>query len=86
MKELRFTGDFEDLKRLRFTKGNFTVWEGPCYGKPTNGVIILIYDDRRIRIECNGLNAPAVEFLKPLLDKMKIPYEETGEEDSSRDE
>lgn len=86
MKQLMFTGNFEDLKRLRFTKGNFTVWEGPCYGKPTDGVIVLIYDDRRIRAECNGFNAPAVKFLKPILDKMKIPYEEKGEDERDSEE
>ena len=87
MKQLRFTGEFKDLLAKRFIKEDRGFFGIGCYQKPIGGgIVCLVYPDKTIGIECNGLFLPGIKYAKPFLEKLNLPFEEFGEDEDKEGE
>lgn len=87
MKQLRFTGEFKDLLAKRFIKEDRGFFGIGCYQKPIeHGIVCLVYPDKRVAVECNGLYLPGIRYAKPFLEKLGLPFEEFGEDDYKDEE
>ena len=74
LKELKFTGNFEDLKFLKGSKDPFC--EGTLYKALGSGTFLLIRQNRDIKIREFDIISSKPDKLKPLLEKLGIPFEE----------
>lgn len=75
MIKLKFTGDFKDLKGF-FKGGKDPFCEGTYYKALGNSAILLIRQDRDIKIRLFDIIASKPDLVKPLLEKLNIPFEE----------
>ncbi len=81
MIELKFTGKFEDLHFFKGGKDPF--FEGTYYKPMGNGIILLIRQNRDIKVKMFDIISSKPELTKPILEKLKIPFEEIEVENTT---